>query len=571
MKHNLLCDKLRKKTLGIALVQAVKIFFIASVITTGTLYLLVTAAYFLPKGLGFVFPGWFFWTLGIALPALLSLATALFKYLDVGRRAVDIERAYPELQDKLITAFEVSGKDLSPSNPLGRMFARSLEKEVMELMDRFGFGKALPFRRLVVPCGLFVFLVAAGVVHAKLKPEFFKVGYQRMTQPPLVTSDPFLKIFSQRPDQKGFKILVVPGDCKVPMASDLEILADIEGGEPGQVNLYTKKRGDTAWRVFPMACSVGEQRYRFLISPIMKETSYYVKADSQASDIFNIKIFQPLALTRAVWSLKFPVHTHLEQQSREGWHDKLTVPRGTVIALELKFSQDVERAQLIDQDNEVISLDKIDPRTFRYDFAADKDRVFRLEAHGKEGDALLGMPAIWVQAIPDLTPFVEVIEPQLHNYVFATQEIPFVVNVNDDYGVRSVTMVIRHRGKEEHLELLPPGEPAKENRSFKHTLYLERLGLGVGELVTVFLEARDNYPGPEDHLIRTEFFTFLIRDFSEQFKLNQKDPPEPSLRALFEDILLDEQNLMKRTWDHLTAHQGDGPAGWEDRPKEKSA
>jgi hypothetical protein len=65
-----------------------------------------------------------------------------------------------------------------------------------------------------------------------------------------------------------------------------------------------------------------------------------------------------------------------------------------------------------------------------------------------DGEPLLNVAALWIQALPDLLPYVEVLEPQLHTYVFPTEEIPFEINMDDDHGIKSVTLVIHYRGTE---------------------------------------------------------------------------------------------------------------------------
>lgn len=80
------------------------------------------------------------------------------------------------------------------------------------------------------------------------------------------------------------------------------------------------------------------------------------------------------------------------------------------------------------------------------------------------------------------------------------------------------------------------------------------------------MEVKDNNPAAE-HTVKSPLFTFLIRDYVEQFKLNAPDPTTPSLRSLFEDILVEQEKIMSDAWDFHSRLRSDEPQGVE-RPTE---
>ena len=103
--------------------------------------------------------------------------------------------------------------------------------------------------------------------------------------------------------------------------------------------------------------------------------------------------------------------------------------------------------------------------------------------------------------------------------------------------------------------------------TLKPVLNLERFKLYSRDLIFGYVEVRDNYPGNPPHIVRSGLFAFLIRDYVEQFKLTTKEPEMPSLRKLFEDILVDQERVMQDMWNTLSAPPLEMPTGWDEAPK----
>ena len=209
------------------------------------------------------------------------------------------------------------------------------------------------------------------------------------------------------------------------------------------------------------------------------------------------------------------------------------------------------------------------PQRITASFTASQDLMVHLDITGKENELLWGVSPLWVQTLPDLDPYLEVLEPQLQSYVFPTQEIPFKANINDDYGIRSVVLVIRYQNKNVRIDWTPKG-PVSKNIALNKILDLERFKLFSQDFVVAHLEVRDNYPGDPPHLVKSSLFTFVIRDYVEQFKFRNKESDMPSLRKLFEDVLSEQEKVVQDSWDYLSMSPLETPKGWEEAPEGKS-
>ena len=152
-----------------------------------------------------------------------------------------------------------------------------------------------------------------------------------------------------------------------------------------------------------------------------------------------------------------------------------------------------------------------------------------------------------------------------HGLDALTSEIYMASLINDDYGIRSVTLVVRYHDKEDRVDWTPKGKPATEF-VLKPVLELERFRLSSHDFIAAYLEVTDNYPGKPAHVVRSALFTFLIRDFIEQFKFRKQQSELPSLRSLFEDVLSEQEKIIQDSWDYISMSPLEAPKGWENAP-----
>lgn len=522
--------------------RALFIFCILGVIG----YLFFTVSHFvqLPKPSGkmwvYVFFGW------LAIPISAAIVTYWTQQHDAVKLTVELEKHYPRLRDRLLTVIELSeGKPVQSS--FTQSLVKQLEREMGSLLNRFHFARSISPQKLILPITLTLLFVGSIAVHAMVQPSFFRgKNAPSLNFPELAFK--FGENLAGFKEQQDFEMMINPGNCQVTPGSSLIVEAKIQDYGPKQVQLFTRRSHDTAWQVLPMILK-GEQVYRYEISNVREKFSYYVQADYQRTPIYEVQLLEVLRMENVLWTMNFPEYMKLAPQKRQGWHDKITVPEGTVIQLEIQTNQPASGSLQIS--GEKVPLIETGPRVFTMNFPAEKDAQLELQLVSEEGEPLLGIVPAVLQVLPDLPPYLEVLAPQEQNYVFATEEIPFRLNLNDDYGIESVTFVLHEKERDERIEWLESQDDTV-NFSLSPVLSLEGMGLESRDLITGYIEVKDNYPGEEPHILKSPLFTFFVRDFVEQFKLNAKTPPIPSLRTLFGDVLSDQERVIQQTWDLIS-------------------
>lgn len=555
-------DKLRRKTHLLILIQVVYGFLMAAMSVGIIFYALFILENYAPQVIPFSIPRHTLLSLLVIIPSVAGIIMGYLERRDTIRLTLKLEKHYPHLGDRLLTMVEISQKrGQIEQNAFSRILASSLESDLMGLMERFSFNGAAQAKRLIIPVAIFVFLLTAGTVQALVQPDFFMTAFKRLTEP--LENKKSFSLFKQA----EFEIKVVPGDTQVPRGSNLMIQASTPGYSPQKAEIRFKKANETAWEEKEMEMlKPGE--FQIQIKNIDRPYIYTVRIESQETPVYQIKIFESLSLEKVQWDIEYPAYTKIKPQTRQGWGGKIAVPKGTKLHLDLVFNQPVLPGAILQQDQKVFDLPLQSPKELRTVIEANQDYLLKLEVHSEKGDSAVEAPAVWIQVLPDLAPYLEILEPQQHNYVFPTQEIPFQISVNDDYGLKSVDLVFHYQGKEERIHWLPEGK-TPDTAVLKPILKLEKFNLRSRDLVFAYIEVRDTYPGEDPaHAVKSELFAFLIRDYIEQYKINLPKSSTPSVRQYFEDILAEQEKIMADTWNYISQPPREGPLGWENVEEE---
>lgn len=550
MAQSAFSKKIRSRTAAILWSDVAIAFFktLTAVLITGYLWLLLV--YFKPELFFFYLPRPYLIGLFLGIPSLVALFVYLREMKDIRQLTLAIEKQHPDLKERLLTAVELmeQGTESYGQSSFSRALAQSLENDMNQFLDKMGFQKVVPAKKLVMPIVVFFFVISIMMLHASAQPTVFSTGFYRMTHN--VMSNFRKMAMPVKSPVPGYELIVSPGDCEIAKGTNLQIIAQTPGYSAKRVELFVRTARESIWEAFPMSRFENSQ-YEFTLSNLQEHTLYYVKADERQSRDFEVKLFEPLNMELALWELRFPDYMQAPMKRKQGWKQKLSVPEGTELKVHFRFNKPIASGWMLFEGKNRAPLKVVSDTELETSFQAFKDNVLSLEVVSKDGELLSGVNPLWVQVIPDLPPFLEVLEPQEQNYAFPTEEIPFEITVNDDYGIKAVTLVLNYQGKEKRIEWGPRG-PIQRDLSLKPILELETLDLKSRDLVSSFVEVKDFAPDEETHTVRSANITFLIRDYVEQFSLKDDPPTLPSLRSLFEDLIVEQEKIVQETWDYLS-------------------
>ncbi len=495
--------------------------------------------------------------LPLALYAVFYLAGRAARLAALKNLVSTFEQGKPELRDELVTALEIlEGRVKHASGSMSARLAEKLECDLDAVLARRGFGRAVSARKLIRPAILLALLLLWILAHGLFAPAFF------VDRP--AGSPPALRLprwhFRAQPTAglPDFTLEVIPGDSSIPAESSLEVQARTGAYVPRSVRLEMRTGERESWRILPMSASANGSFHQ-LIPQVTRGFEYFVRADHKTSATFRVQLFDPLRLEETRWDLHFPDYLRFTDESRSGWKDKLVVPDGTRVGVQMIFNQPVSGVFLANAQGQSVKLNPVNPTEAAGEFLAEREASFELLAQSGGGDFLSGLSPCRLVVIPDLPPYLEVKMPLAENYIFATEEVTFEVYASDDYGLEGLDLVVQWRDKRWVEPLLAAGGRPKDAR-VHFRFPFERTDVRPGDLAFVYVEARDAHPAREQAGTRSALFFFAIRDYYDIFKPLEKEEEAVTLRDLFDPILIEQKKELEEAWDILTAEGAQVPA-----------
>lgn len=253
------------------------------------------------------------------------IAIRLFRGFRQRALALVLERRFPELNDRLITAIELGERDSHQQPMLSQtMLARTVEeaREAASSLDlQSVFDKRPLMRAGVSATCLIISVIVFGICFTDIFQIWFRrnilladEGWRRATAVDV-------EILAE-PDDRKAKFL--EGVYKHPRGSDLKILATILPGMrvPGDIQLrYLQSDGTRGRRVMSQ---LGQDQFKDTLDKVTRSLDFYLMAGDAVRDQFHVEVVDPPRIDQLVLQCRFPKYTGLNQT------DEATGPDGRV-------------------------------------------------------------------------------------------------------------------------------------------------------------------------------------------------------------------------------------------------
>ena len=257
-------------------------------------------------------------------------------------------------------------------------------------------------------------------------------------------------------------------------------------------------------RVFPefSATLLGEND-----QGLLQDLTFRIEAGDASTPDYNIHV--STAPSASVQSVKYtyPEYMRLAEETRDGGN--IDAWDGTTVTINATASQPVRSARLVFSDTEDTSqraeeypMHVEDGTTltvqwklaFRDDDTDNYPRFYRIICKDEQGATDLH-PTLYPLAIrPDMPPQVEIIQPRSDLERPSNAVVPLLVKASDpDFQLKHLTLRVELDGKqlvEHNRELFAGEQPSFGPTSVDFPL--EPLGLQPGQVITYWVEARDN-------------------------------------------------------------------------------
>ena len=454
---------------------------------------------------------------GVRLVLLLTWVLAVLAVVGtyvvrpLGRRISDadlalfIEEHNPGLQGALLSATEF-GHD--HGTPLHNYIIEVLVREASRRIRMVDVRRTLDFSRLRKYAVACLLVIATFVLTGALFPQYFWRHSHRMLvpwapEPEADETGPWRRGLLDPDNLKApIRFRITPGEIEVLQGASVQVIAELSRDPLKQdVTLFVKSdRSD--WEKLPMT---GVERiYTFAagIEDINTPLEYYVAVADDASKHYRVSVRKRLKVVGLEMTTEYPAYLRRPPVTVQAYSGDVATLKGSKVTLNVKTNQPITEGKLVMGDGSEASLALTDAGG-KATLAVEKDDTYRYVVRNAHGEEVGADRLFFIQALPDLPPVAEVLEPNNDLTVHPLSEITCSLRVTEDWALDAVRLqmeVIRQGedGVPERRPLVKDFLPAAWTASVKEgtaamTLALDEFGplLAKGDSIFYHFEVTD--------------------------------------------------------------------------------
>ncbi|RKZ31720.1 hypothetical protein DRQ36_00975, partial [bacterium] len=423
----------------------------------------------------------FLWLAVVIVSVLLWVFRPLIKTPGYRRVAIGLEDTYPQLESRLVSAYDLMKIDperLGYSSELVDASVSDTGKQIESLNPR----KLAPLRILRERFAFLGFALILLVGFLAAFPTTFHTGLIRGSNPFGFIPRPTLTTLS-----------VEPGDTQVTKYGNLEISISSFGKLPEEVTVYRSFESGSE-RGFRAEQNANEiHNWSFVFEDCKRDFTYRVTGGDFESRPFEVKIVDRPRVVGLTLILNYPNYTGLETQRLEENEGTIDVPYGTTVTIEARFSKKLQSGTIVFSDTTQLDL-KIENRVAKASFRAIKHGSYHIRAidtEGLENDDPIEYP---IRIRMDEYPTVEITNPGVDIDLTEDMLLPLSILAEDDYGFTHFDLNYYTEDSPEdtgriRLPFDALGEPQV---SLGYIWNLANMGLVPNDIVLYWVEVFDN-------------------------------------------------------------------------------
>jgi hypothetical protein len=498
--------------------------------------------------------------------SLTRIVQPLLRQINVLYAAREIERAFPELKNTLLTWVELrdAGRTIPPE------IRAAIEKRAAREISHKDVDDAVDRQQLLKTAYALLAVVALFCIYTFASPKS-------------VSSSIWRALFPGSAVQVATRteiLAVLPGDTEVPARLQLDVSASLGGVIPPEVMLYYS----TADRRFvdePLTMRRDEkdpQKFNGLLAGengrgLLQDLTYYVVAGDARSATYRVRVNQPPSATVTEVEYSYPAYMGLVSGLQAG--STIDAWEGTTVTVFATANVPLKSAVLVLTDTDDLSLpgEEIPVRitegtqlaaTWQLKFRSDGTyaRYYHLQVRDERGQTD-PLPAVHViQIRPDKPPEIALLQPTGDLQAPANAIIPLAYRAHDpDFLLRRITLRFEKQGEAlPEIPTLYEGPPYESATQGTFRLDLSRYHLRPGDRLTYFLEAEDNMEPFADRLGNKRRTPKLHIDIIEPAA------PEQVQQELEQQERAAEEKLQQTTDTPGDAQPAEDAAGMDQRP-----
>ena len=272
--------------------------------------------------------------------------------------ALVLERRFPELNERLITAVDLAGSE-QRDTPATASMLQQTAREASELLRKLNLGEVFNSRPLLRAAGLALALLLSMGGFAWAGGEVFQTWYRRNL---LFNNERY-----RRETELNLAVLADPGERRMPFengvykhprGADLNLLAEVAEGKlvPREVN-YRYRALESSGAGDGYMTRVGDRAFRQKLAGLKDSIRLDVRGgDFRTLEPLRVLVVDPPAIDRVTLDCLYPAYTGMNEPAEPGeppLRDRVevqgaqvSIPAGTDFGLEARFNKPLVEVRL---------------------------------------------------------------------------------------------------------------------------------------------------------------------------------------------------------------------------------
>ncbi|MGH9719697.1 MAG: hypothetical protein ACRD8O_05755 [Bryobacteraceae bacterium] len=469
----------------------------------------------------------------LALALGLGLVLPLLR-LNARRAAREAEQKSPQFEERLLTFVERADSD--PRDP----FLHLLAADTMKAAQDAAPARVAANRSLAGLGSLAAIAVVTLVWLGTSGPGFWGYGTSLLwAGPPKAEAVPF------------YDIVVDPGNKTIRKRSDLLVTARPNGFTPQRVRLFARFASAAKWDEVAMQPQPSSPAFQFLFSGVAESLDYYVEAGNVRTKTFKLSVIDLPSVKRIRVTYKFPSWTGMQPETEDPGGD-LRAVEGTEAELAIETDKPLQNGVIVTDDGNRIPIENGKAKV-----PILKEGQYHIAAL-ERGEQVRLTDDYFIDAKRDNPPTVRIRRPGRDARVNPVEEVPVVVEADDDFGLQELKLLYSVNGGEEKTVSMLPGKGLKVADG-KHLIALEDYKMSPGDIVSLRAQAKD-----ARKVVNTDIFFIEAQPFEREYSQSQQaggggggggeEPNRISQR---------QKEIIAATWNQIKDSKPDKASGIE--------
>ena len=496
----------------------------------------------------------------IGLIGLLLWFASRFAFRDFHPIAQRIEARFPTLEQRLLTATQLSSSQSS------HFLRRKLIDETVT------HSRVYDWREIVSSKALLGAWVAQWLVLLALV-GWFVSGLPGASRPLAATAPVANGIGSE------LKLFVEPGDIDLERGTDLLITSKIEGAVDGDLPrdarlVIVSENGEET--TLEMSRALADPIFGATLRRVEMPVTYRVEVGSIRSDDYAVRLFEFPALVQSDAAIDSPSYARRETRMVEDTR-RVTVVDGSKLRWSMSVNKPLASAMLVDEEGNETKLiqNSVEPLKYEAAFEMDQTKRWKLKLLDIDSRGSKWDEELVAKVIPNKPAELKLSSPS-DLRVSAIQEVLVGAKIQDDFGIHRSGLTYS-LGEDQARDIVlfeekisstssvgeASASEAVQKQELNHRIDLENLKASPDQLLSYYFWTEDIDRDGQVRRVDGDMFFAEIRPFEELYRegdssaaqqrqQQQSEQSGASQNAQqAEDLAELQKKLMTATWNTI--------------------